>query len=148
MAFFKKTLGQVDLETGEVQEGLVVLVADKKRLKDRFMMMTGQGLTMLARDKDLKGEDWKVLLVYLGTTDFENIVTICQKDITEILGMKKGNVSRATKKLVSKNILLEVAKSGRSNVYRLNTVYGWKEKLPRLTMTYMKAIQSLLHKYD
>lgn len=131
MAFNRKTLGQVDLETGKVQEGLVVLVAEKKRLKDRFTMMSGEGLIMLARDQDLKYEDLRVLIAYLGSMDFENIITICQKDVGEILGMKKENVSRATKKLVSKNILLEVAKSGRSNVYRLNTVYGWKGKITK-----------------
>lgn len=138
MGMIRKNLGQVDLNTGEVQEGFVVLVPTKNRLKDRFTMLTGQALLMLAADSSLKQEDWRVLVAYWGSMDFENIIQTSQKDIAEILGMKKENVSRATKKLVSKNILIEESKEGRSKRYRLNTVYGWKGKI---TKTYTELYE-------
>jgi DNA-binding transcriptional ArsR family regulator len=131
MGLIKKDIVQVDRETGEVQEGVMVLVPTKNRLKDRFTMLTGQALIMLAADQDLKWEDWRVLAVYLGSMDFENLIKICQKNVADILGMRKEHVSRSTRKLLSKNILIEDAKDGRSKTYRLNTVYGWKGKITK-----------------
>jgi len=129
MGLIKKKLVQVDAETGEIQDGFALFVATKRGLKDRHNMMTNPGLLALAIDADLKLEDLRVLLVYLGSMDFENIIDIPQKEVAEILDMKRENVSRSTKKLVTKHILIEEAKSGRSKVYRLNTAYGWKGKV-------------------
>jgi len=132
MGLIKKNLVQVDAETGEVQDGFALFVATKRGLKDRHNMMTNSGLLMLAIDADLKLEDLKVLLVYLASMEFENVIDIPQTDIAEVLGMKKQNVYRATKKLVDKNILIEHSKCGRSKTYRLNTAYGWKGKVTSL----------------
>jgi DNA-binding transcriptional regulator GbsR (MarR family) len=71
-------------------------------------------------------------VVYLGSIRFENIIEITQREIAEILEMKKEHVSRATKKLVSKNILIEESKAGRSKIYRLNTFYGWKGRINKV----------------
>lgn len=125
----KKNLIQVNKETGEEEIGLAVLVPIRQKLKEDFSMLTGQGLINLAMDSDLKYQDWRVLAVYLGCVEFENVIQISQRDVAEILEMKKEHVSRATKKLVTKNILIEETKIGRSKVYRLNTVYGWKGRI-------------------
>jgi hypothetical protein len=129
MAFIKKNLVQVDQETGEEARGLIVLVPNRQKLKDDFAMLTGQGLIKLATDSDLKHDDLKVLMTYLGSIEFENLIQISQREVAEILGMQKQNVSRATIKLLSKNILLEESKAGRSKTYRLNTFYGWKGRI-------------------
>lgn len=131
MGLIRKNFGQVDLETGEVQEGLTVFVPTKRGLRDRHVMMTNSGLLMLAFDVDLKWEDLRVLLAYGGYTDFENKITVTQKEVAELLGMKKENVSRSTKKLLTKNYLIEDSKIGRTKTYRLNTVLGWKGKVTK-----------------
>lgn len=142
MGLMKKNLVQVNKETGEEEIGLTVLVPIRQKLKDDFSMLTGQGLINLAMDADLKHQDWRVLAVYLGCVEFENIIQISQKDVAEILKMKKVDVSRATKKLVAKNILVEETKMGRSKVYRLNTVYGWKGRINKTyTELYKKDSQ-------
>ena len=131
MGLIKKNLVQFDAETGDMQEGLVVYVPTRRGLKDRHVMMTNPGLLMLAFDVDLKWEDLRVFLAYIGYTDFENRITVTQKEVSELLGICKVNVSRATKKLVEKNYLIEEEKVGRSKVYRLNTVFGWKGKVTK-----------------
>jgi len=131
MGLIKKNLVQVDAETGEVQDGFALFVPTKRGLKDRHNMMTNPGLLALAMDADLKWEDWRVLAVYLSAMEFENVIDIPQKEVAEILQISKVNVSRATKKLVTKHILIEESKSGRSKVYRLNTAYGWKGKVSK-----------------
>ncbi len=145
MRFCEKRLVQNDLETGEEARGLTVYVPIRQKLRNDFAMLTGQGLIKLATDPDLKQEDWKVLATYLGSIEFENLIQISQKEVAEILGMKKENVSRATRKLLNKNILLEDSKTGRSKVYRLNTFYGWKGRITKAyTELYEKDSQLII----
>lgn len=147
MGLIKKKLVQVDAETGEVQQdGFALFVATKRGLKDRHNMMTNSGLLALAVDADLKQEDWRVLIVYLSAMEFENVIDIPQKEIADILGISKVNVSRSTKKLLTKNILIEESKSGRSKVYRLNTAYGWKGKVTNQYTDLLEKDCSLLPK--
>ncbi len=124
----KRRLATVDLDTGEITDDLLVAAPKKRYIQGEFIMATQDALIRLAKDKDLTGEDLKVLLIYLGNLNFENYIPIHQAYIAEDLEMKKQNVSRATKKLVEKGILLEGAKVGRHQTYRLNPFYGWKGK--------------------
>ena len=129
MGLIKKNHVQVDQETGEIQQGLTVYVATRRGLRDKHVMMTNPGLLMLAFDAELKWEDLRVFLAYAGYTDFENKIQVTQKEVAELLGICKANVSRSTKKLLNKNYLIEELKVGRSKTYRLNTVFGWKGKI-------------------
>ena len=129
MPFIKKDLVQVNQETGEIEPGMMVLVPVKNKLRDPFMLAAREGFLRLARDKDLTGEDRRVLDVYLASLDYENWIHISQQEIADYLEMKKPNVSRATKRLVEKQILIEGPKAGRSKTFRLNAFYGWKGKI-------------------
>jgi DNA-binding transcriptional ArsR family regulator len=116
------------MDTGEILDDLLFASPKKHRLEGHFLMATQDGLIRLAKETDLTGEDLRVLLIYLGNLDFENFLQISQSYIATDLGMKKENVSRATKKLVDKGILIKGLKVGRHQTYRLNAFYGWKGK--------------------
>ena len=49
--------------------------------------------------------------------------------------MHKENVSRAIKLLVSKKIIVEGPKLGRTKTYRLNSNYGWRGQVKNLSAT-------------
>lgn len=117
-----------DLETGEILHygNLVATPLPKPGIGDDFMMVKQSSLLRLARDEDLNGEDWRVLSAFIGFADWENVVRTSQKEIAEHLGMKPSNVSRSTKKLVDKKILIEIQKVGRYKHYQFNTFFGWK----------------------
>ena len=89
-------------------------------------MNSQQALELLATDKDLTGENYRVLLLLLSRLDFENWIQVTQSEITEKLQMKKQNVSRAISLLEKKGIILRGAKIGRSYAFRLNPYFGWK----------------------
>lgn len=74
-------------------------------------MNSQEALELLATDKDLKGEAYKILLLLLSRLDFENWIQISQQEIADTLDMKKQNVSRAISLLESKGILLRGPKS-------------------------------------
>ncbi len=128
MAVRRRRFGTIDLETGEITEEQLVASPSKRRLDGKFVMATQDGLIRLAKEPDLTGEDLKVLLIYLGNLDFENFLQISQSYIATDLGMKPAHVSRATKKLVDKGILIKGLKVGKHQTYRLNAFYGWKGK--------------------
>lgn len=116
------------MDTGEISDDLLIAAPKKRRLEGDFVMATQDGFLRLARDPDLTGEDHRVLYIYLANLDFENFLQISQSYIATDLGMKKENVSRATRKLVDKGILIKGLKVGRHQTYRLNAFYGWKGK--------------------
>lgn len=117
-----------DLETGEVLQygNLVATPLPKPGIGGDFMMVRQSALIRLATDKDFTGYDLKVLMAYIGYADWENIVRVSQKEIAEYLEINPNHVSRSTKKLVEKKILIEIEKVGRYKHYQFNEFYGWK----------------------
>ncbi len=128
MSLARRRLGTIDLDTGEISEDLLIASPKKRRLNGDFVMATQDGFLRLARDPDISGEDYRVLMIYLANLDFENFLQISQSYIATDLGMKKQNVSRATNRLIEKGILIKGLKVGRHQTYRLNAFYGWKGK--------------------
>ena len=128
MDLFKKNIELVDPETGEIVGQTPFLTRRKANLYGEYVMARQEGFLRLSKEKDLTGADYRVLNVYFGNLDFENYIQISQQAIADYLEMKKEHVSRSTKKLVAKGILIEGTKVGRHNTYRLNPFYGWKGK--------------------
>ncbi len=127
LRFRTSTVRSVDIETGEVYEGNQILIPPKKPgIDGDFVMARQEGLFRLAKEADLGGQDYKILLMYLGCLDFENYLQVEQKWIADELGIAYQSVHRSTKKLVKAHILVEGQKVGKHKTYRLNEWYGWK----------------------
>lgn len=126
--FRKERVAQVNLDTGEVEQGLALLIPPKHRLASEFVMQVQEGYIKLAIDADLVGQDLRVLLIYLGYLDYENFLQLSQQRVADILGVKKQRVYESTQKLVQKGILIKGPKVGNHNTYRLHPSYGWKGK--------------------
>jgi len=88
--------------------------------------MAQDAMTMIAADKEITGETFRVFLYMAGRLDFENYIRIQQTEIIEALGLDKSNVSKAVKVLESKNILLRGPKVGQSYSWRMNPNFGYK----------------------
>ena len=126
-------IASVDQNTGEILEGVVVYCGVKQNpYSTGWVMNSQEALELLATDKELTGENYRVLLLLLSRLDFENWIQIAQSEIGEKLDMRKQNVSRAISLLESKGILLRGPKVGRSYAFRLNPYFGWKGKVKNL----------------
>lgn len=129
----RRRIASVDQDTGEVLDGVVVYCGVKHNPYSKGWVMNSQeALELLATDKDLTGENYRVLLLLLSRLDFENWIQITQSEIVEKLDMKKQNVSRAILLLEEKGIILRGPKVGRSYAFRLNPYFGWKGKVRNL----------------
>lgn len=123
-----RELRQFDAKTGEViEDGFVAMVMPKRRngFGEGWFAMSQEALAYLA-DKVRSGNDYRVLMMLLARLDFENLICINQAEVAQALDMKAPNVNRSIKSLVSRGVLLEGPKIGRSKTYRLNPSFGWK----------------------
>ena len=128
-----RKIASIDQNTGEILEGVIVYCGVKQNpYSTGWVMNSQQALELLATDKDLTGENYRVLLLLLSRLDFENWIQVTQSEITEKLQMKKQNVSRAISLLEKKKIILKGAKIGRSYAFRLNPYFGWKGQVKNL----------------
>ena len=99
-------------------------------------MADQKGFEKLAKS-DLNGEAFKVLMLIMGRMDFENVVTISQKEIGNALAMKKQNVSRAMHSLRAAGVFEAEA----SHIVHMATELGWKGKVKNLHKRNAKAFK-------
>lgn len=88
-------------------------------------------LAVIAEDKEITGQTLRVWMILLSELEFENYITIKQKEIATRLDMHQPDVSKAMKLLVNKEIILKV-KQGTTTGYKLNPTYGWKGKVENM----------------
>jgi len=118
---------ELDPETNEVVKKILHMPIYEKIIMGGWFMAMQDGFEWLAK-QDLTGEQFKVLIYIMSKIDFENYLMLTQKEVAEALGMKKENVSRTFKVLVSKGFILEGPKSGRAKTYKLDPNLGYKGK--------------------
>ena len=124
--------GYVDKYTGE-EFGFPVIVGRKRNPYGKGWVMNSQeALEIVAKDKDIKGETYRVLFFICARLDFENWVQISITEIANELGMHQPDVSKAMKVLETKEIILRGPKVGRSYAFMLNPEFGWKGKVKNL----------------
>ena len=127
-----KLKGYVDKYTGE-EFGFPVIVGRKRSPYEKGWVMNSQeALEIVAKDKDIKGETYRVLFFICARLDFENWVQISVTEIAKELGMHQPDVSKAMKVLETKEIILRGPKVGRSYAFMLNPEFGWKGKVKNL----------------
>lgn len=127
-----KLKGYVDKYTGE-EFGFPVIVGRKRSPYEKGWVMNSQeALEIVAKDKDIKGETYRVLFFICARLDFENWVQISITEIGSELDLKQQSVSRAMKVLETKEIILRGPKVGRSYAFMLNPEFGWKGKVKNL----------------
>jgi hypothetical protein len=133
----QRRLGTVDVDTGELVEGVTVFVGQRAphSYGDRWMQMSQDALTVIARDQDLTLVDHRVFASLNARLDFENWLAVSQASVARELDLDPAQVSRSLSKLRRKRILLDGPKIGRSRTLRLNPQFGWKGSVRKLRQT-------------
>jgi hypothetical protein len=118
----------IDLDTGEITNGIFIYCPKKQHSsfsRGGFVVMSQERTEALA-DSDLDGTTLRVLLKLIGILDMDNLIAINQSEIAVQMKLQRSHFSRAIKKLLAEEILIEGAKLGQHKSYRLNAYYGWK----------------------
>lgn len=124
----------VDVQTGEVMEGVPVLVRSKipSPYGDRWMQLSQDPLLEIAQDREVTLQVHRVLMYLNAVLDFDNFIYTPQVEISKHLRMDKSSVSQAIQVLVDKSIVVRGPKIGQSSTFRLNPLFGWKGKIVAL----------------
>jgi DNA-binding MarR family transcriptional regulator len=133
-------LFQVDTKTGEVREGVLVLVPKKKPNFGGFVMVwQAEALERLAMDKDLTLSTHRVLWGIISRLDYENYIQLDQTKLAGELGLAREVVNRQLKLLVEKGIL----EKGPHRTFRLCDRIGWRGKTTNLAKERARRIGGL-----
>jgi hypothetical protein len=120
-----RKLIQIDQSTGEVVDGMMMLVPQKTRNgfgKDWFAMCLNAAMDFAM--SDMSASEYKILWAMLAHLNFENAIIINQQELAAKLKMHRVTVHHCLKKLVEQGILLPDKQ--RSCAYRLNPNYAWR----------------------
>ena len=129
------------LEVYYPEDSLVNIFAEPKRyLKDDYARHFSSEMLGLAIDRDLSGNDLRVLLAILANLGFENIVNVSQQELSDQLKINRPAVGKSLKKLISKGYLEVVDTIGRRNVYMFNPSVAFKSRA--------KNLKQLKHAWD
>jgi DNA-binding transcriptional ArsR family regulator len=139
----KRRIGSVDLNTGELLDGVNVWVGRKvaSPYGRQWMQVNQDALAEIAADSDIGLQAWRVFAYLNSRLDFENLILVPQTEIAAALRMKQPAVSRAIKLLADKQIILRGPKVGGMSAYQLNPHYGWKGKVENLRQARQKHLQ-------
>jgi len=112
--------------------------AIKKILGDKIMIFQK---ILIKASQELKEIELKVFSYFLGIMEFENWISITQKEIAKEINISDRAVRKAIKGLKEKGYI-QIFKKGRDNFYRIDPSIAWKgdEKSHFKTLTKPKQI--------
>ena len=111
-----------------------------KYLKSNYIRSFQDEMTELAIDRSFSGTDLRILLAIIGNLEYDNIFSLSQRELGEIIKIDKVEISKTFKKLCLKGYLKPVKKIGRQNVYIFNPNVVFKSKA--------KNLKDLKHAWD
>ena len=109
-----------------------LFTVSNKYLRSNYIRSFQHEMTELAIDRSFSGTDLRILLAIMGNLGYDNIFSLSQKELGEIVQIDKVEISKTFKKLCSKGYLKPVKKIGRQNVYIFNPNVVFKSKARNL----------------
>lgn len=130
----ERRIGGVDLETGELMDGIFVWIGKRQKSPygRHWLTINQHFLEEFAARNDVSGETLRVFLYLNARLDFDNLIQVPQTEIAEALKLQRPNVNRAMRWLEREGVILRGPKVGHSSTYRLNPMAGWKGKVRNL----------------
>ena len=123
----RRNLATVDLDTGEIMEGVFANSKTKfSPYREGYLMTALYGSKFLARDKSITGVAQRVLRELESQLEYENWIRLALVDIAKDLQLDRSQVSKAMKLLVKKGLVLRGKKVGHFYTYRLNPEFCWR----------------------
>ncbi len=107
---------------------LNIFTKPKKHLKDSYARVFLEEMIALGMDKELSGNDFRVLLAIIGNLGYENKINISQQELGNQLDIHQARISKSLKKLISKGYLQIIDTIGRQNIYQFNPNVAFRSR--------------------
>jgi len=130
ITYYDRGTGEI-LASVDPEELAKILTWKDKRKRSRAVSELYGGKVMIFQDilkkavKELTEGELRILNYMLGVMEFENWISIPQKQIAKEVGIHPVTVSKIVKQLAKKGYI-EIYKKGRENYYRIRPEVGWK----------------------
>ena len=111
---------------------LNVFTKPRKHLKDSHARVFLEEMIALGIDKELSGNDLRVLLAIIGNLDYDNKINISQQELGNQLDIHQVSISKSLKKLMSKGYLQIIDTIGRQNIYQFNPNVAFRSRAKNL----------------
>lgn len=141
-------LKTVDMDTGEVKDGVLVWTPKKQRSlfsREGYVAMSQEAMERLST-ANLGEVALRVLWKVLANLDMENWISLNQAEMADEMKLQKQNFNRALKKLIDEEIVLVGPKVGKRCTYRLNPHYGWKGRTESHVIAISDHLQNRMKK--
>ena len=112
---------------------LLGIVVPTQKLKSNHVRTFQDGLTEIALDKELCGDDLRTLLGILANLEYENKFTISLTTLAEKLEIPRSNLSKAVKKLVKKGYLAKEGSQGNIIHYMVDPRIAFKSRVSKFS---------------
>ena len=119
--------GMVDMETGELLEGMPILDRQKARhyWEATFVVTFQEALNSVK--SELSGEEARMLLHILSSLGMNNEwVILNQREVAAVMKMSQSQVSRSLRTLTEKQVITKGTRIGKGYAYSFNPNLGWK----------------------
>ncbi len=111
---------------------LNVFTKPNRYIKNSHARVFLEEMIALGTDKELSGNDYRVLLAIIGNLGYENKVSISQQQLGDQLNIHQARISKSIKKLVSKDYLQIIDTIGRRNIYQFNPNVAFRSRAKNL----------------
>lgn len=131
-----------DTKTGKPLSGMNILLIPKSKCKEKDWLMLYQHpmLLNLVKCREITGTDFRVLLLLIYLSEYDNVVNVTQKYLAEQLGIREQNISRSVRKLEEFHCLSKIHLQGQT-VFILSKSLVKKGKKPAKKMVIRKTAE-------
>lgn len=103
----------------------------------------GVSMTEQAKmERPLTQTEYRVRDWIIGTIGLDNFVHVNQSEVARELRVQRADVSRAIKRLIELEILIQGPKFGRSNSYKVHPAFCFRGSLDRAVASRREAIKN------
>ena len=96
------------------------IVIPEKKLKSNYTRTFQDGLLEIIRDKELSGDDIRVLFGMVSQMEYENKFTMPLSHLGKKLDIARSTISKSVKKLLMKGYLVRDGSQGQVSHYMLD----------------------------
>ena len=129
-----RRIGMVDLDTGELLEGVnVATFRPRLKIKERYMLLFQDAFQKLAADREIRGETLRVLMALIAKLDFDNYLNFSQRQLAREMNLHQPAVARGMQQLIERGLVLKGPPGeNKRSTYRLSHNLAWRGRVRSL----------------
>ena len=128
VASVRKNFATIDLDTGEIVDGVPVYIPQKHKVGFKMWLAISNEAWQVILDKKFDGNTIRVWMALLMNCTWHNKIEASQREMADQIGMDSANFSRYLNKLVDAGLVVKTNEDGRRQKLAISIYHVWKGK--------------------